>query len=191
MTDDELFAEISAGNAPTLAAPAEAEDDMSDLLVGAPAYVRDRFTVADESSANWVVNKMLGYDEQIERITEQYLAMIGDIKKDRERFERRFKPELEAWFDEQPKKGKSLKLLAGTLQKRTVVGGPSIVDEKLVLEWAEVDLPDAIKSITVTKLDKDLVRKHMKATGEIPTGAEWRPDRETFNVTGLKAKKED
>ena len=62
LTDDDLFE----------AAPA---DDVSDLLTDAPVPA-DRFAVVDESSAAWVVNKMLTHDEQIARLKAQYKEII-------------------------------------------------------------------------------------------------------------------
>lgn len=169
------------------------EEDVADLLADLPAPLRGPavFRVDSEGAAVWVVDKLLSYEERQARLNEQYLAMTDALKRDRERFERRFLGELQAWFEDQPKKGKSLRLLTGTLAVRTVRGGPRVVDEAAVFEWAEVDLPDAIKTQTVRKLDKDAVREHVRETGEVVPGVELVPDRESFSVKGPKAPKED
>lgn len=208
LSDDELFALDVATEAivtppelsPALGdVPAPVEnpvenmeaDDLADLLAELGERA-PRFAVVDEGSAGWVVDKLLSYDERIARITEQFLAMTAGLKADKARFERRFLPELEAYYDRVPKKGKSLKLLTGTLSKRSVTGAPKIVDEKAVLEWAETDLPKALVPVPATvKLDGDAVRKHCKATGEVVPGVEWTPDREVFDVKGPKPVKKD
>lgn len=174
------------------AAPdAEVPDELMAILI---AELGDRalgFTVRDEGSAAWVVDKLLGYDERTERLKAQFLTMVRALEADKARFERRFLPELEAWFDAQPKRGKSLSLLTGTLSKRTVPGAPAIVDEAEALTWAQANLPEGVRTVPATvKLDGAAIRAHVKETGEVVPGVEWREARETFSVSGLKALKE-
>ena len=127
ISDDDLFGEPAAPDpaAPAPVTPELPPPDLRDLLAELGGR-GEAFTVHDEGSAAWVVNKVLGFDEQLERITAQYLALCNGIKADKERFTRWFVPQLEAWFDQQPKRGRSLRLLTGTLQRRTVVGGRNL-----------------------------------------------------------------
>lgn len=169
-----------------------AEEDVSDLMVDLPAGLRERavFVVDNEGAAAWVVDKLLSYDERAARLKEQFLGMMKAIEGDKARFERRFMAELEAWYDEQPKRGKTLALLTGTLAKRTVPAAPEVQDEEAAVEWAQEHLPGAVKVVTTAKLDGKLLRDYVKSTGEVVPGVAWREERESFKVSGLRPAKE-
>lgn len=184
MTDADLWEAAAAPGA-------EVPDELMDILVAELGERAQRFAVVDEGSAAWVVDKLLSYDERLARLKEQFLAMVRALEADKARFERRFLPELEAWFDGQAKRGKSLSLLTGTLSKRTVPAAPTVADEAEALAWAQEHLPAALKTVPATvKLDGAALRAHVKETGEVVPGVEWREARETFAVSGLKALKE-
>jgi phage host-nuclease inhibitor protein Gam len=181
VTDAELWEQASQPGT-------EVPDELLDLLVAELGERAHRFAVEDEGSAAWVVDKLLAYDERAGRLKEQFLAMIKAIEADKARFERRFLPELEAWFDQQPRRGKTLALLTGTLTKRTVPAAPTIVDEAKVTAWAGEHLTEAFT--IVQKLDTSAVRNYVRETGEVVPGVEIRPARESFSVSGLRPAKE-
>lgn len=84
---------------------------------------------------------------------------------------------------------KTLKLGNANLSMRTVPGGLRIDDEKAVMEWARKHLPRALIPSFSESLDRELVRRHVDETGEVPAGAVIRDDEERFYLTPPKAPK--
>ena len=177
MTDDELF-----GTAPT-----PEVDDLADILPG----LAPRFRVDSADAATWVVDLFNTNDEKQARLRAQYEAMMAALKNERERLQGRFILELEAWFDAQDKgKAKSLKLLTGTLAKRTVPGKPAalaVVDPAAALGWAATQYPGAVRQVPT--LDPATLVAYVRETGEAVPGVELlpgRPEYESFSVKGAK-----
>lgn len=182
LTDDQLF-----GAAPTEAEP---QDDLADLLVDLGERA-PRFAVVDESTAAWATDKIATYDERIARVKAQYKEMLAGLERDKGRFERRFLPELEAWFRANPpKKGKSIKLLTGTLAMRTVPGKAAalgVTDPAAALAWCQEQFPGAV--VAVPTLEPATLLDHVRETGEAVPGVEILPGREeyeSFSVKGAK-----
>lgn len=178
LTDEELFGAVAA----------EPEDDLADLLPG----LAPRFTVDSEDAAAWVVDLFNTCDERTARLKAQYQDMLAALTKEKARLERRFLPELEAWFRAQDKRGKkSIKLLTGTLAMRTVPGKPAalgVTDPAQALAWCREQFPGAV--IAVPTLEPATLLDHIRETGEAVPGVELlpgRPDYESFTVKGPKA----
>lgn len=162
-------------------APEAHEDDFDD----APAPVDDRFRIDSESKMNWFVGKLNGYDEADARIDAQYAAMKRDIANRRDGLKRRFMAEAEGWADaNRPSKGKSIKLLAGTVGWRENKGGPRIVDKAALMDWANENAPGLLVTESITKPDTSAVYAHFATTGEIPPGVEYVEPGDRFYVKG-------
>lgn len=140
-----------------------------------------------ETEATRLLNKLLSFDEQEARLEAQYKAMKAELQRDRENTESYALPALRAYYQANPpKKGKMVKLLTGSMGFRTVKGGARIRDEETVREWAMQEMPEAVTPRTVFDLDKDAIRKHALASGEVVPGVELVADEDRFYVKGAK-----
>lgn len=147
-----------------------------------------RFVIDSEDRAAWAVNKLLGYDEEAERVALQAQRMIDDIKKKRASFLGRFEEELRAWLSKElnGRKGKkrSVDLLTGRIGFRRKPGGFRVKQEEAVLAWAleQKGGKEAGLFKEVPVLSRTAVKEHHEATGEIPPGCEITEDSDTFYV---------
>lgn len=145
------------------------------------------FVIDSETKAEWVVDKINVFHERQARLDAQYQAMKEALANEKEAFENRFLGELEQWaIANPPRKGKSLKLLTGTIGWRRVNGGPRVRDKSTAIDWALTFLPESVTSETVHKLDTDAIKVHVATTGELPPGVEVIDDEERFYVKGAK-----
>lgn len=145
--------------------------------------VAEGFAIRDESSAAWAVNKVRSFDEQIARIREQSATMIESIEKERARFSDFVTPHLEVYFESNaPKKGRSIKLVSGTIGYRKVAGGPRIKDAAACVEWARQYHPDAIATVVNESVPAAFVKAHVERTGEVPDGVDLVEDRDCFYI---------
>lgn len=128
------------------------EDDCEDLLVEIAPERRRFFEVVDENTASWVVDKMLSMDERIKRHEAQAKARLAMMKADRERFARRFLPQLQAWAEANPpRRGRSLDLDAGRIGFRAQKARAKVVDNDRAIAYLRdtayladlLSLPDA------------------------------------------------
>ena len=143
------------------------------------------FTVHDEASASWAVDKILAARERAARIRANCEEMIADAEKEANSTEQYLGPMVEAWAkDNLPRDKKSLKLSTGKVQFRSVPGGARVVDENAVMDWAMSALSDAFETRMRTVLNKARVYEYIEQTGDIPPGVEIVEDRETFSVKG-------
>ena len=103
------------------------------------------FAVTDEASADWVLEKMLDADlearklrAKLKSITDNLGQQIKALDARVTGLERRFGPELRAYFEANPpKKGKTLKLTFGQLSMKTVPGGLRVRESEAALALAE------------------------------------------------------
>ena len=147
--------------------------------------VPQRFSVQDESSANWLLRRVLAsrdYGEKVKAFAQQELRRA-------EREERTllflFGRQLQAWTKGELQKlngrRKSLALPAGILSFKTVPASLQIDDEQAVLAWAKKHLPAAV--LTVEKLSRSILSDHFKHSGEVPDcGAHVEPERQSFSI---------
>lgn len=163
---------------------------MEELLIQTEAGA-EPFRINNEERAVWAVDKLNTFDERLARLDAQYQAMRKQIADDKASFEGRFLLDLEDWAKANPpKKGKSIKLLTGTLGFRSVKGGPRVVDKDAVIAWAssdEIERGSFLAYETVVKVNTDAVKDYVASTGEIIPGVEIKDDEERFYVKGAKA----
>lgn len=150
------------------------------------------FRVSSEEKAAWVVNKLLGYDEQLARLDAQHAKMKAQLFARRESFEAMFLTPLRQWAEaNQPPKGKTIHLLTGSLSFRRVKAGAKVVDAKAALRWAEEHLPEAIQVTVQKKPDAAYLASYFESTGEIPAGVVFQEEREEFYVRASKPAEEE
>lgn len=106
---------------------------------------KPRFSVVDQGSAEWVLEKMQTLDAEIAALEARKLAlvtnmdaMIADAKRHRSGMEWRFGPEIaEVAKANLPHGKKSWTCPYGTVQFRTVKGGLKVKDAALAIEAAK------------------------------------------------------
>ena len=140
------------------------------------------FVIDDADKASWAVDKILIARERLERVKAQFQAAVHEAQQEVVDAEAFFLPQLEAWYNANPpRKGKSIKLPHGTVGKRTVPGGPRVVDETAVLEWARREgIPGLIK--ITESVSRAAVKEYVASTGDLPDGVELVESRESFDV---------
>jgi hypothetical protein len=151
----------------------------------APPDLPERFAVRDESSANWVVRKIVEARAYQARIKDWAERETRRIEREEEFLVRRFEGELARWATTAMKafkgKRKCVSLPAGRIGFRKV-GAKLVIDDKdAVLRWAKRHLPAAV--VLIERLDKIMLNKQFKGQGEVPaTGAHVEPAGERFYV---------
>ena len=123
------------------------------------AEEKPRFTVTDESSANWVLRKLAECDaeesaikqmadEEIERIKKRAEKLLSPIQRKRQFFEAVFTPQLEEFAKSRVTDTKrSVNLLHGKVGFRRGQEKLVIDDEEKAIIWAESECPDAVKVV--------------------------------------------
>lgn len=147
--------------------------------------VPEAFAVVDEDTANWVVRKITGCDDEEKRIEEFAQKEIARVRREREFFLFRFGRQLEDWAKSEIAKlkgrRKTIRLPNGTLSFRQE--GPKLVidDEQVVILWAKGECPDAVQ--VSERLLKTPLNSHFEKTGELPpVGVHIEPVREKFSI---------
>jgi hypothetical protein len=121
---------------------------------------RPAFAVVDQSSCDWVMNKMLEAEADVAAIdhspvvlhAKAVLENAAQLKKQRQRrvdfLHHRFDTELGEYARQKliGQKSKTLKTLFGSISLRIVRGGVRVFDEIRAIEWARRCFPDAIKT---------------------------------------------
>ena len=140
------------------------------------------FIIDDADKASWAVDKILIARERLERVKAQFQAAVHEAQQEVADAEAFFLPLLELWYNANPpRKGKSIKLPHGTVGKRTVPGGPRVLDVDAVLAWAkEHGIPGIVK--VTESVNKTAVAEYVKSTGDLPDGVEIVESREAFDV---------
>jgi hypothetical protein len=152
----------------------------------------DFFRVDSEERAAWVTNKILGYDEQLARLDNQYKAMRARLEGERDGFRSRWLQPLAMWADANlPKRGKTIHLLTGSLSFRRLKAGAQVVDQKAAVRWAEEHFPEAIQLTVTKRADAECLRAHFEETGEIPPGVLFKEERDEFYVRAAKVAEEE
>lgn len=141
------------------------------------------FRIDSEERAAWVVDKLLSYDERLERLDAQYKRTRARLVADREAFEARFLVPLQQWAGHHlPRRGRTVHLLTGSLSWRTVPATAKVVEAERALAWAEEALPGAVVVTTTKRLDPQALRAYIEAEGEIPPGVGLVEEHDRFYV---------
>lgn len=148
---------------------------------------RAPFSVHDERSAAWAINKVLAARAELERVEAACAERIREARANVADAEGFFLPMLEAWAAERlPRGKKSIKTTDGACGFRTVPGGPRVVDDERLIAWVnEQGIPGLVKSKTVESVDRKAVAEYVQRTGDLPAGVEVIEAREVFDVKPL------
>lgn len=164
--------------------------DQGELPEGAEAG--GTFRVNSEEKAAWVVNKLLGYDEQLARLDAQHAKMRAQLIARRDSFAAMFHVPLRQWAEANlPAKGKTVHLLTGSLSFRRVKGGAKVIDAKAAVRWAEEHFPEAVQVTVNKRPDAEALRLHFEETGEIPAGMVFEEERDEFYVRAPKPENQE
>jgi hypothetical protein len=167
------------------------EDQQADMPLG--------FRVVDESSANWLVRKLLEARSYACRVEAWAAAEIQRAQNDERRLMARFGLQLEEWAARQLQESncrcKSIRLPAGTVGFRRQPCRIATLDESALLEWCRHNLPQGVKVVVeacgtggaqlatwVKRHCPDgrvsehvltsVIHTHYSTTGECPEGAQ-------------------
>jgi phage host-nuclease inhibitor protein Gam len=150
----------------------------------APPDVDERFHVACDNSANWLVRRIVSAREYKRRIELWAAAEIRRAEREEAFFLARWGAELERYvrsrIEEQRGRRKSLPLPAGTVGFRTAPRRLDVRDEQRLLAWCRRVIPSAIK--TTEHVLKSSVIEHIERTGELPEGSELAGGDERFYI---------
>lgn len=164
----------------------EADEPVSSLETSEPPpEVPEAFSVCDESSANWLVRRIVEARAYAERVTTWAEREKRRARREEEFFMHAYGRQLEDWAAGRIAllggRRKSLNLPAGSVGFRTA--GPRLVvdDEPAVMNWARRNCPDAV--VTIERLSKSALNQRFKTSGEIPEqGAHLEDAHQTFYV---------
>lgn len=139
--------------------------------------VPDRFRIHDEATANWLVRRVVEVRCYRDRVKAWAEREVRRADRDETFFLDRYGAELGAWLrcqlSEQRGRRRSVALPGGTVGFRRQSPKWVVLDEPAVLAWAETACPEAIETITTTRLRKRAFVEHLTRTGEMPPlGAE-------------------
>jgi len=136
--------------------------------------VPEAFHVHDETSANWVVRKIVEARAYADRVQQWAAKEIRRAKREEDFFILRFGGQLEDWARQQIEAGplnrKSIMLPAGTIGFRRQPLRLEIQDEAKLLAWCKNSLPEAI--VMSERVLKTALVNHFTNTGECLDGAD-------------------
>ncbi len=134
----------------------------------------DRFHVRDQSSASWVLRKIVEERAHRQRVGEWFEAEIRRSERREAFLLHRFGAELAEWTREQLAQQfgnhRSIDLPAGTIGFRNEPTRVVVNDEPKLIAWCRQHLPTAVK--VIESVLKTEINQHIKSTGECPDGAE-------------------
>jgi hypothetical protein len=146
------------------------EEELCDLVTGQQAD----FRVETEAEADWVMNKITGWEREIEARKTAFIAEERKLKRKVEWFKKRFSLELEDFaiqrlMAQTGKKTKSLRLPCGAkLGYRQVPRALAVVNDEAFEAFVLNNLTQFVDFRP--HIDKKAVKEHAFDTGEIPDG---------------------
>ncbi|MCE9554589.1 MAG: host-nuclease inhibitor Gam family protein [Planctomycetes bacterium] len=143
------------------------------------------FSISDESSANWMIRKIVEARTYGRRVAEWAEKEQARACREEQRFLYLFGGQLIDWLRrkiaEQGGRRKSVNLPAGILGFRKENAKLVIDDEGLVVAWAKEHHPELV--CIIERISKSKLNDHFDRTGEIPEqGLHIEPQKEKFYV---------
>lgn len=146
--------------------------------------------VPGQSLAEWYVGERARIDavrkNAKERIKLAQAAMMLELDRQQADLERRYHKhamdEVASTLALVPaeKRSKTVRYVTGDAKFRDVPPALKIVDEQKAIEWATMNLPDAVKEKTTYSLVHAELEKHAIETGELPDGCDMTEQTEQF-----------
>lgn len=149
-----------------------------------PEHVeKEAFQVSDQQTAEWTVRKIAEHRKRQREVDELLQAELFRLKQWAQRETEKeensimyLESLLKPWAQEQ---GKSISLPSGRVRFRKVPD-KFIYDDGKVVSWAIKNLPEAVR--WKSEPIKDMIKAHVKATGELPDGLTIEPQEPKFEV---------
>lgn len=153
------------------------------------------FEITTAEQAEFVLDRLNVYDERLARVdknfaalTERYKAQRQKIEVEKAGYEALSLVPLEAWAKaNRPAKGKTLKMLAGSITLKSESETFLLKDKNVLIEWASANAPTFVSTVTKTEqvLDTNGLKKHVleQSLTEVP-GFEHRPAFERLLIKG-------
>jgi len=162
--------------------PSQAQQPQEDW---AQPEVQETFNVHDDSTANWVIKKIVECRNYADRCDQWCAREKNRARRDEEFFLFKYGPQLRDYAKQKIAEGKnrrkSVNLPAGTVGFRKENAKLVVDDDTLVLAWAKEHAPELVT--TVEKISKTALNEHLETTGEMPQkGVHIEPEREQFFV---------
>lgn len=159
------------------------------VLEAAESHGEAFAVVLTEDEAARLIERILEAHKRVAARKAEAEAWVSEAVKRAESLEAWALPQLEKFYDAHPpRKGRTLTTKGGKLARRTVPGGPRVVDRGAVVEWAQ---REGVKSVLICeevyKVDAGAVREYIEGSGEVPPGVVIVPDSETFSVKPSKS----
>jgi phage host-nuclease inhibitor protein Gam len=171
-----------------LAALAAEADDVE------PDGDAQRWTITDEGGANWLLKKLAALDAERALVKAQAAEIVRSLDAEEARLRARHESDLRAWMEGElaaKGKGKTLRLLYGTLAVRTVPASLRVCGTADAIEYARSQGWGCVE--IVESLDADAYKQEAAAelaqTGQCLPGVEVVPERESFSIRFPKAGK--
>jgi len=158
---------------------------------------KPEFRVTDESSAEWVLEKIMTAEADAARerirlkaVTDRLQSNIRTAENRAAFFRERYAADLEEFARQRLEgaKTKTLKLTWGSLSLRTVKGGLRVEDPDAALAWAKQNAPDAVKVTEAFQISKLTPDQKSALEASPPAGFVVTGDAEKFDVkTGVNS----
>lgn len=151
----------------------------------APAETQE-FRIDCKDKVEWALRKIGAWEDEIARVKAQSTAIITRLENERQRFLARFEADLEQYARQELEgsKRRSYDTMYGTMAFRKVPGGMIVSDKEKAIEAMRQVCPAAI--VTELRLDSksalEVAKQRMEGTGEILSGFDMRPERESFSI---------
>ena len=134
------------------------------------ALVPEQFAVRDNSSANWVIRKILESRAYAKRCAEWCEQEQARARRTEEFFLVHYQQQLIDFARQQLReengRRKSVNLPAGRIGFRAEPAKLIVDDEATVIAWAKQNKPALVQ--TIERLSKIALNQHVETTGEIP-----------------------
>lgn len=149
--------------------------------------VPEAFHIHDEKSANWVVRKIVEARAYREHVRDWAERETRRAERDEAFFLQRYGGELEAWLRhrlaEVGGRRRSIALPGGTVGYRRQPPKLLVTDEPAVIAWAGLVCPDAVETVTRSRLRRRVLTDHVMQTGELPpAGAALQAEQDRLHI---------
>ncbi len=148
------------------------------------------FCIDSDRAADWLLARYAAIDAEIALVEAQAADVVKRLRSDRERLEYLFGGQLEQYVRQRlaadPAGRRSLILLHGTCQFRTVPASVKVYEPTVALLWAREHRPDLVLTTTREEVDTHAYREiavaALETTGEILPGCMQSAAKETFTL---------
>lgn len=141
-------------------------------------FVREGFSVTDDSSANWVVRKIKDVRAYASHVKIWAASELRAARRDEEFFFSRFHAQLEDWLSQHlrgDERRRSIKLPAGTVGFRAVPPRILVEDEHALITWCLSNLKEAVcLTVEVSGEDAIALRDWLDHRDSSGKGHHWR-----------------